>query len=123
MDDEKAIRNLSKQILNRLGYEPESAEDGVEVIELYKKAKDSDKPFDAVILDLTIKAGMGGKDAIKALLEIDPQVKAIVSSGYSTDPVITNFKEYGFIGALPKPYIMKDMSDALNKAVKEQHIT
>ena len=122
MDDEKAIRNLSKQILNRLGYEPEAVKDGVEAIELYKKAKDSDKPFDAVILDLTIKAGMGGKDAIKALLEIDPQIKAILSSGYSTDPVITNFKEYGFIGALPKPYIMKDMGDALNKAIKEEHI-
>ncbi len=119
MDDEKMIRNLSEQILSRLGYAPEVAKDGVEAIELYKKARDSGKPFDAVILDLTIKGGMGGKETIKALLEIDPQVKAIISSGYSNDPVITNFKEYGFVGVLPKPYIMKDLKDELSKVIKE----
>jgi PAS domain S-box-containing protein len=119
MDDEEAIRNLSKQILGRLGYEPEVAKDGVEVIELYRNAKDSDKPFDAVILNLTIKGGMGGKDTIKVLLEIDPQVKAIVSSGYSNDSVITNFKEYGFIGALVKPYTKKGLRDTLNKVTEQ----
>ncbi len=117
MDDEKMIRNLAKQILSRLGYEPEVAKDGIEAIELYKRAKDSDKPYDAVILDLTIKGGMGGKDTVKALMEIDPQVKAIVSSGYSNDPVMTNFRAYGFIGALPKPYAMKDLKDMLNQAL------
>ncbi len=68
-----------------------------------------------VILDLTIKGGMGGKDTVKALFELDTQVKAIVSSGYSNYPVMTNYRTYGFIGALPKPYTMKDLGDALNK--------
>ncbi len=117
MDDEKMIRNLSRQMLSRLGYEPETAKDGVEAIELYKKAKDTGKLFDAVILDLTIKGGMGGKDTVKALMEIDPQVKAIVSSGYSNDLVMTNFRAYGFIGALPKPYPTKDLKDILSKII------
>ena len=98
-------------------YKPEAAKDGTEAIELYRHAKDSDKPFDVAILDLTIKGGMGGKDTIKDLLEIDPQAKAIVSSGYSNDPVMTHFREYGFIGALPKPYMMKDLSDMLNQVL------
>jgi len=85
------IRRLSRQVLNRLGYEPKTAKDGAEAIELYRKAKESGEPFDVVILDLTVKSGMGGKDAVKALLEKDPQTKAIVSSGYSNDPVMTNF--------------------------------
>jgi DNA-binding NtrC family response regulator len=119
MDDEKMIRNLAKQILSRWGYEPEVAKDGVEAIELYKKAKDSDKLFDAVILDLTIKGGMGGKDTVKILLEIDPQIRAIVSSGYSNNPVMTDFRKYGFIGALAKPYIKKDLSETLNKITKD----
>ncbi len=86
-------------------------------IKLYKKAKDSGKPFDAVILDLTVKDGMGGKDAVKALLELDPQVKAIVSSGHSNDPVMTNFRAYGFVGDLPKPYPIKYLSDMLNQVL------
>ena len=117
MDDEEMIRNLSRQVLSRLGYEPELVKDGAEAIELYRKAMETGEPFDAVILDLTVKGGMGGKDAVKALLELDPQVKAIVSSGYSNDPVMTNYRAYGFIGALPKPYSKKDLSDMLNQVL------
>jgi PAS domain S-box-containing protein len=119
MDDEKSIRKVTKQMLSRLGYDPDFAKDGTEAIELYKGAIESGKPFEAVILDLTIKEGMGGVDTIKRLIEIDPQIRAIVSSGYSNDPVMTNFRAYGFIGALPKPYPMKDLSDALNKVTEE----
>ena len=72
--------------------------------EMFKEAKEAEKPYDAVILDLTIPGGMGGKEAIKKLLEIDPEVKAIVSSGYSDDPVLANFQEYGFKGMMPKPF-------------------
>ena len=114
MDDEKMIRNLVEQMLNRFGYNVELAKDGAEAIELYKKAADSGKTYDVVILDLTVKGGMGGKGAVKRLLEIDPQVKAVVSSGYSDDPVMTDFRRYGFIGALPKPYTMKDLLEALD---------
>jgi len=114
MDDEEMVRSLGKQMLSRLGFDTELAKDGAEAIELYKIAKDLGKPYDAVILDLTVKGGMSGKDAVKRLLEIDPQVKAIISSGYFNDPVMADFKKYGFIGALPKPYTMKDLIDALN---------
>ena len=119
MDDEGAIRKLYSQSLSRLGYEPEMAKDGAEAIELYKRAMDSGKPFDTVILDLTIKGGAGGKEVIKQLIKIDPDIKAIVSSGYSSDPVMTNFRAYGFIGALPKPYAMKDLKDMLSKIIME----
>jgi PAS domain S-box-containing protein len=119
MDDEEMIRNLVEKMLSKLGYVTELAKDGTEAIELFKIAIDSGKPYDAVILDLTVKKGMGGKDAVTKLLEIDPQVKAIASSGYSNDPVMPDFRRYGFIGALPKPYTMKNMSEALSKATME----
>jgi CheY-like chemotaxis protein len=118
MDDEEMIRRLSKQVLSRLGYEPELAKDGAEAIELYKESMDSGRPFDAVILDLTVKGGMGGKDTVKALLELNPQIKAIVSSGYSDDPVMTYFGSYGFTRALVKPYTKEDLNDVLNKVIK-----
>ncbi len=118
MDDEKSIRKVTKQMLGRLGYDPDFAKDGTEAIEQYKEAIESGRPFDGVILDLTIKEGMGGIDTIKKLMGIDPQVRAIVSSGYSNDPVMTNFREYGFMAALPKPYTKKDLNDVLNKVIK-----
>ncbi len=120
MDDEKMIRDLADKMLNRFGYNVELAKDGAEAIELYKKATDSGKTYDVVILDLTVKGGMGGKDTVKRLLEIDPQVKVVVSSGYSNDPVMTDFRRYGFIGALPKPYTMKNLLEALDKVTMEK---
>jgi CheY-like chemotaxis protein len=116
MDDEEMIRDLGHRILSRLEYDTELAADGNEAIEMYQKAMDAGKPFEIVILDLTVKGGLGGKDAAKKILKINPQAKVIVSSGYSDDPVITKFREYGFIGALPKPYNIKDLINALNKA-------
>ena len=76
---------------------------------------DSGKPYDAVILDLTVKGGMGGDETVKILKEINPQIKAIVLSGYSNDPVINDFKKYGFMEALAKPYSLKDLDNILNK--------
>jgi CheY-like chemotaxis protein/anti-sigma regulatory factor (Ser/Thr protein kinase) len=119
MDDEKNIRNLADKLLSRSGYDAEFAKDGVEAIELYKKAMDSGKPFDAVILDLTVKGGMGGKDTVKNLKELYPQVKAIVSSGYFDDPVMTDCRAYGFTGVLVKPYTKKDLIEVLKKITKE----
>ena len=120
MDDEESIRILAGRILNQLGYEPESARDGVEAVMLYKKARESSRPYDAVILDLTIPGGMGGKDAINELLKIDPDVRAIVSSGYSDDPVLTNFQEYGFKAVVPKPYELRSLSKALYDVLKKE---
>jgi len=120
MDDEEMIRHVAGLMLSRLGHDAEFAKDGVEAIELYKKAKESGKPFDAVILDLTNEFGMGGKETIVKLLEIDPDVKAIISSGYSIDPVITNFRQYGFSGSMAKPYTGKELSHILDEVVKRE---
>jgi CheY-like chemotaxis protein len=114
MDDEKMIRDLIRLMLSQVGYDVALAQDGTEAVKLYKDAMASGKPFDAVILDLTVKNGMGGKYVVKKLSEINPHVKAIVSSAYFNDPVMIDFKKYGFVAALPKPYAKKDMSDALS---------
>ena len=104
-------------MLTHLGYEAAVAVDGVEAIELYKKAMESEKPFDMVILDLTNKIGMGGAEAMVNLLEIDPDVKAIVASGYSNDPLMSNFREHGFHAALPKPFNLDKLKEALHDAI------
>ena len=113
MDDEETVRNLAGEMLRHVGYEVEFARDGNEAVRTYKSAMDSRRPFDAVILDLTIPGGMGGKAAIKKLIELDPGVKAIVSSGYSNDPVMADFRSYGFSEVVPKPYRLQELSKAL----------
>ena len=117
MDDEEMLRDLAQMMLQRLGCEVETVKDGDEAIEAYQKQKDSVEPFDAVILDLTIKGGMGGEQTIRELIKIDPGVKAIVCSGYFNDPVITNFEEYGFRGAMAKPYQKADLESVLKKVL------
>lgn len=113
MDDEELISDVASDLLGVLGYEVVCARDGAEAIEMYKRAKESQDPFSVVIMDLTVPGGMGGKAAIEKLLEIDPDVKAIVSSGYSTDAVLSDYKRYGFKGIVPKPYNVQDLSRAL----------
>jgi two-component system, cell cycle sensor histidine kinase and response regulator CckA len=117
MDDEEVVRDISNALLSHLGYEAELAVEGVEAIEMYRKAMASEKPFDMVILDLTNKAGMGGAETMVKLLEIDPDIKAIVATGYANDPIITNFREYGFRGALPKPFTLDQLRTALHDAL------
>ena len=109
------IRDLTGHILRRAGYEVAFAADGAEAIELYTKSHDAGQPFDGVIMDLTIPGGMGGKEAIKRLREIDPQVRALVSSGYSNDLVMANFRDYGFSGRVAKPYEVEELHQALHK--------
>ncbi|MDP2644710.1 MAG: ATP-binding protein, partial [Desulfobacterales bacterium] len=118
MDDQEMLRNMAGRMLKKLGYEVEFAADGAGAVEIYKKAKESEKPYDAVILDLTIPGGMGGKETINKLLEIDPEVKAIVSSGYSNDPVMSNFRGYGFSGEVPKPFAMKELEKVLHEVLR-----
>jgi nitrogen-specific signal transduction histidine kinase/CheY-like chemotaxis protein len=113
MDDEEMLRNVTRDILKMLGCEVEVAGNGEEAIQLYAKARQAGAPFGAVILDLTIKGGMGGKETLQHLKEIDPDVRAIVASGYANDPVMSNFREYGFLDALPKPYQLKDLVKSL----------
>ena len=118
MDDEASLRKMLGRMLKDLGYESEFAKDGAEALRIYKDTQESEKPYDAVILDLTIPGGMGGKEAIKKLLEIDPEVKAIVSSGYSDDPVLANFQEYGFKGMMPKPFEFRSLGKVLHEVLK-----
>jgi two-component system, cell cycle sensor histidine kinase and response regulator CckA len=117
MDDEEIIQDVLKNMLEFLGYEAEVAPDGAQAIEMYREAMEASKPFDAVIMDLTIPGGKGGKEAVKDLLALDPDAKAIVSSGYSTDPAVINFQEYGFSGVISKPFKIEDLSSVIKKLV------
>ncbi|MBI5643537.1 MAG: PAS domain S-box protein [Deltaproteobacteria bacterium] len=119
MDDDEAIRDISGHVLKRLGYEVSFAKDGADAIKQYQNAKDSGEAFSAVIMDLTIHRGMGGKDAVKILLEIDPAAKVIVSSGYSNDLIMSDYKKYGFRGILTKPYKISELSEAVHKVLNE----
>ncbi len=115
MDDDRLVRDTVGQILISLGYEAAFASDGEAAVERYRQAADAGKPFDGVIMDLTIPGGMGGKEAISRLLDVDPHVKAIVSSGYSNDPIMANFEDFGFVGVVSKPYRIEELSSALAK--------
>lgn len=115
MDDEAIVRDLLQKTLSRLGYQAILARDGEEAIDLFIKAKESGEKIDALILDLTVPGGMGGKATIEKLLEIDPQVKALVSSGYSEDPIMAEYRKYGFSGVIAKPYRVAELSKVLVK--------
>jgi PAS domain S-box-containing protein len=120
MDDEEDIREITTQILNRLGYESVSTSDGKEAIRLYHEAKESGKPFDVVIMDLTVPGGMGGKDATKKLLEYDPQARIIVASGYSNDPVMSDYKAHGFSGYIVKPFAVEEFKALLHDVLSSR---
>ncbi|MGD2250315.1 MAG: PAS domain S-box protein [Candidatus Methanofastidiosia archaeon] len=119
MDDEDSVREAASEILQYLGYTVVGAKTGEEAITLYKKALQK-KPFDAVVMDLTIPGGMGGKEAVEELLKIDKNLKAIVASGYSTDPVMAQYKEHGFRGVVIKPYSIEDLSTVLHTVINEK---
>ncbi len=115
MDDEEPIRLLAKEMLSHCGYQCELAKDGHETIALFQQAQKNGTPFSAVILDLTVPGSLGGKDTILRLREIDPQVIAFVSSGYSNDPIMANFHTYGFQGVISKPYSLIGLSTILHQ--------
>ncbi|WDT80367.1 MAG: PAS domain S-box protein [Candidatus Manganitrophus sp.] len=117
MDDEESIRDVLGKMLRRLGYEALLAENGAEAIRLYRQAIESETPIDAVIMDLTVPGGMGGKEAILALREIDPKVKAIVSSGYSNDPMAAAFMKYGFSEFIAKPFKLENLGKVLKRVI------
>jgi PAS domain S-box-containing protein len=117
MDDEKIIRQMAELLLGRLGLDVECAADGAEAVEKYRKARAAGNPFSAVVMDLTVPGGMGGLEAVARLREIDPEVRAIVSSGYSSDPVLAKYRAHGFCGVIAKPYQMDDFTRVLRAAL------
>lgn len=120
MDDEEFLRSTGREILETAGYDVAAAPDGDEAIRLYKEARDAGRPFDLVILDLTIPGGMGGRETLDNLRSIDPEVKAIVSSGYSNDPIMSDYGKFGFRGIIAKPYKIEDFFAAVTRVLGEQ---
>jgi CheY-like chemotaxis protein len=114
MDDQESIRLLLSNMLPISGYQVEITSNGLEAINKFAEAKNSGSPFDAVILDLTVPGGIGGEKTIERLLEIDPDIKVAVSSGYSDDPIMTNYKEHGFSAVIKKPFGVSDIEKILH---------
>ncbi len=121
MDDEIHIREIERAYLEMLSYEVEDVKDGQEAIDAYKKALHSGTPFDLVILDLTVRHGLGGQLAVERLLKIDPEVIAIIASGYVDDPVIEHYGDYGFRGALKKPFNGEEMKNLVENILQREN--
>ncbi|MBN4057037.1 response regulator [bacterium AH-315-J21] len=115
MDDEESIRTVSQRALTRYGYRLYLASKGEEALAIYKRQMQTAELIDVVILDITIAGGMGGGETMKLLRELDPQVTAIVSSGYSNDPMMMQPEEHGFVRAIVKPYRMADLHQEIQK--------
>jgi PAS domain S-box-containing protein len=118
MDDEAAIRELTSQLLGTLGYEVTAVPDGLEAIRTYERALRRGEHFQAVILDATVRGGLGGVATIERLRGLDPQVNAIICSGYSDEAALSEFLAYGFRGALPKPFTRSELADALQRTLE-----
>jgi CheY-like chemotaxis protein len=120
MDDDEVIRKLLLRGVRQAGYTADSTGNGAEAVALYRQAFEVGDPYIAVVLDLTVPGGMGGQEAVKELQKLDPQVTAIASSGYSDNPVLANYKAYGFRSALAKPYTVSTLLSALDEAIHER---
>lgn len=118
MDDNETVRLLGASMLESFGHTVALAEDGREAIEKYARAKNSKESFDLVIMDLTVPGGMGGKEAVKEMLALDEDARVIVSSGYSSDPVLANHEDFGFCGCLVKPFEMMTLKKELDRVMK-----
>ncbi len=119
MDDDEAVQMVVGAMLGTIGFSSESAADGDQALNMYRKSLDNGDPFDAIIMDLTIPGGMGGKEAVKKVLLMDPNARVIVSSGYADDPVMANYAEYGFKGIITKPYTMGNLKNVMEDVLKQ----
>jgi CheY-like chemotaxis protein len=119
MDDEELIHSSVGRMLRELGYEVESVYDGQAALQAYRAAMDGGKSFDIVIMDLTIPGAMGGKETIGKLRQLDPQARALVSSGYANDPIMAYYEEYGFAGSITKPVNMRNLASTLKALLQE----
>jgi len=120
MDDEEVIRGVTEKMLEIIGYKAQSANDGKQAVEMYRQAMTAGEPFDAVIMDLTIPGGMGGEEAMRRILALDPEAKGIVSSGYTDGRIMANFANYGFRDIVPKPYSIGRLQEVLSRVLGKQ---
>jgi PAS domain S-box-containing protein len=119
MDDDDGVRDVIVEILIHLGYDVTYAKDGEEAISHYTRAAEEGKGFDVVIADLTVQDGMGGLELVEQLHRLDPGVRAIISSGYSNDPALYDFRQHGFLGVVAKPYKIEELCDVLDAVMQE----
>jgi CheY-like chemotaxis protein len=117
MDDDASVARVLRRMLRRLGYTAVTVPDGLKLLDAWSSARAAGTPFAAAIMDLTIPGGMGGKEAIRQLREIDPEARCIVSSGYANDPILAEWREHGFAGVLPKPYQQGDVLSVLERVL------
>ncbi|GAB4323485.1 MAG: hypothetical protein Kow0069_28630 [Promethearchaeota archaeon] len=122
LEDEEALANLLRNVLPRLGVDEDHflvVGDGMAAVEAYKEALEGGRRYDLVLLDLTVPGAMGGLEAMQMLKKIDPAVRAVVTSGYSQEPVMANYKEHGFVGVLKKPFTMAEFSNVMSSALDQ----
>ena len=120
MDDEAPICELAAELLTNKGFYVETSADGAEALRKYEAARAAGQPFDAVILDLTVRTGMGGRETVNRLRHLDPNVRAIVSSGYSQDPMMSRYRDYGFRGVVGKPYSVSELVHGIEQAINDE---
>jgi PAS domain S-box-containing protein len=118
MDDEEALCEVAIGLLNNIGFRARAVRDGSEMLDLYRQMLQAGSPFDVVLLDLTIPGGMGGAEAIGELLKLDPNARALVSSGYANAPIMANYADYGFVGVIAKPYRVEELQRVITAALK-----
>ena len=119
MDDEEMVRRTVGRMLERLGYEVDSVADGREALQAYRTSLETGSLYDIVVMDLTVPGGMGGREAVAELQKVDPKARVVVSSGYANDPVVAQYADYGFCGRIPKPVSIKELADAMQKAMQD----
>lgn len=117
MDDEQVILDVTNEVLRFLGYEVMFARDGAAAIELYRQEREKGKPFDLVILDLSVPDGVGGKEAFEKLHALDPAAKIVISSGFTNDPMLTDYASFGLNGVLAKPYRITEIKALLENMI------
>lgn len=118
MDDEELVGDITKQMLTHLGYNVSVVEEGREAVRLYREAFEKGKAYHVVIMDLNIPQGMGGKEAVKEVKQIDADARILVSSGYSNDPIMTEYQKYGFCGCIAKPFDLKELQNSIQSALQ-----
>jgi PAS domain S-box-containing protein len=119
MDDEELVRSAGGKMMQACGHSVDFALDGEEAVAMYADAQETGRPYDVVVLDLTVPGAMGGREAIEELMAVDPEVRAVVSSGYSSDPVLSEYREYGFSGCLAKPFEISELKKVLSEVMEE----